>query len=229
MLRSNLTVHRARLGPVDPAAGVDPGAVDRFSGHTLRDMPCPTVVWEGVATVLFADLRNFTGMVEHREPAAVFVLLNNVHRVLIAAIHEHGGVVDKFLGDGLMATFGVGTALGDHVERAVHAAITMQRRLKALAPAFAKDGWPRVGIGVGLASGRMVAGYVGIPGCVDYTVVGDTVFVASRLTAGAREGEVVLEEGAYAGVAEWLDAEPLGEIQMRGRARPVLVWQVRGL
>jgi len=74
----------------------------------------------------------------------------------------------------------------------------------------------------------MVAAYVGIPGCVDYTVVGDTVFVASRLTAGVKEGEVVLEEGMYAGVAEWWAAEPRGEIQVRGGARPVLVWQVRG-
>lgn len=182
---------------------------------------------ECVATVLFADLRGFTALAESRSPVEVLRLVNRCMSVLIEAVQSEGGSVDKFLGDGIMAAFGVvGPLHTDHAERAVRAALQMQHSMALLAPTLRAEGWENVGLGVGLETGRVVVGDVGTPQRREFTVLGDVVNVASRLTAGASPGEVVLGAGAGAAVKGYGELESLGEISIRGRRQPVHAWRL---
>lgn len=186
------------------------------------------VARELVVTVLFADLRGFTGLAENRSPVEVLDLVNRCVGAIIPAVVAESGVVDKFLGDGVMAVFGLADTQDAqvHVAQAVRAAQRMQREIGELAPVLLAEGWASVGLGVGLETGRVVAGEVGVPGRLELTVLGDVVNVASRLTAGATAGEVVLGSGARAAVADSVPLVSLGEISIRGRRRPVNAWRL---
>jgi adenylate cyclase len=182
---------------------------------------------EHEATVLFADLRGFTGLAEARSPVDVLKLVNRCFDAVAPHVSEYGGVLDKFLGDGLMAVFGVEPGCEDHALAAVKTAQAMQEALQKLAPRLEAEGWGAVGLGIGLETGRVVAGHVGVANRREFTVLGDVVNVASRLTAGAAPGEVVLGTGAAAAVKNRAELEPLGAITIRGRRKPVEAWRVR--
>lgn len=177
------------------------------------------------ASVLFADLRGFTGLAEERSPAEVLRLVNRCFAVLIRCVLAESGHLDKLLGDGLMAVFGLPAEQRDHAGRALRAARAMQAGIARLAPSLRADGWEHAGLGVGIESGRVVAGRVGVPGWEDDTVLGDVVNVAARLTAGAAPGEIVLGPGAARAVGVRDDLTPLGLIPIRGRRQPVAAWR----
>ena len=145
---------------------------------------------------------------------------------MAAVVADHGGVVDKFAGDAVMALFGVPAATGGEAERAIRAAVAMQRRMAALDG----DGWPgglaRLEAGIGINSGTMIAGTVGGPGRLEYTVLGDAINVAQRLESEAAGGEI-LAAAATIAEARWEGAEPAGERLLKGRHQPVRVFRVR--
>ena len=202
---------------------IDPGLAPAPDLGSLGGKP---EAEEVEATILFADLRGFTGLAEGREPVDVLDLINQCFPPLIGCIQAEGGTLDKFLGDGIMAVFGVNGDQGDHAERAVRAGLAMQDVMRSLTPGLQLAGWESVGLGVGLETGRVVAGYVGLPARREFTVLGDVVNVASRLTAGAAAGEVVLGPGAGEAVQERHPLVPLGTISIRGRRAPVTAWRV---
>lgn len=181
---------------------------------------------EREATVLFADLRGFTTLAEDRSPVEVLHLVNRCVPPMILAVRQEYGMVDKFLGDGIMAVFGLSVAQQDHAERAVRAARAIQANMAELEPELRAQGWDEVGIGIGLETGRIVAGQVDVPGRREFTVLGDVVNVASRLTAGASAGEVVLGEGARVALARTYRLISLGSIPIRGRRQPVHAWRL---
>jgi adenylate cyclase len=144
------------------------------------------------ATVLFADIRNFTGLAESLSPEKVVGVLNEVLGRLSDAVLTCGGTLDKFLGDGLMAVFGAPVKHDDDAMRAVQAAQMMMQSMAELAAQGAKSGMPSLELGVGINSGPVVAGNLGSARRTEYTCIGDSVNVAARLCALAGGGEILV-------------------------------------
>ena len=166
-------------------------------------------------TVLFADLRGFTALAEGRPPDLVAAELNSHLGLMSQAILEAGGMVDKFMGDAVMGIFGAPLPQADHRRRALTAAAAIRELLNR--PGFLPPG-------IGLASGRALVGNTGSPDRLAYTAVGDLVNLAARLEELAGPNEI-LAAGCFSGGAPDPGWEPLGEIRLRGRESPVMVYR----
>jgi adenylate cyclase len=181
------------------------------------------------ATVLFADLVGFTAFAENSTPEHVAELLNAFLNLSVEAIFAAGGTLDKFIGDCVMAFFGAPVPQPDHAERAVRAAVEIQRSLKAWSLEREAQGLPGFAARVALNSGPVVVGDVGSARRVDYTVLGNTVNVAARLEAlVARPGDVVMGPGTHLLLAGAIPTEPLGELQLKGLQQKVVAHRVAG-
>ncbi len=154
------------------------------------------------ATVLFGDLRGFTATTSTMEPQSVIRLLNECMEVLSDAVERAGGVVDKFVGDEIMAIFGAPIARSDDAVRAVRAALEMQEALTRLNGVRTERGEPVLGLGIGINTGEVVAGNMGSPNRLNYTVVGSTVNLAARLCSSAEPGEVLIGEATRAALGD---------------------------
>jgi adenylate cyclase len=179
------------------------------------------------ATVLFADLVGFTAFAEDSTPGDAAELLNSFLNLSVEAIFAAGGTLDKFIGDCVMAFFGAPMPQPDHAERAVRAAVEIQRSLQAWNADRAEQGLPAFAARVALNSGPVVVGDVGSARRVDYTVLGNTVNVAARLEAlVARPGDVVLGPETNRLLAGVIPTEPLGEFQLKGLQQKILAHRV---
>ncbi|MGK2948146.1 MAG: ATP-binding protein [Acidimicrobiales bacterium] len=171
-----------------------------------------------MVTVVFADLAGFTTMAEGRDPEAVKELLDTCFGALVPVIEEHGGTVDKIIGDEVMAVFGAPLAHEDDPERAVRAGVALLAALEALDPALEMR--------VGINTGEVLAGPVGPGGA--YTVTGDTVNTAHRLVGAAPPGTVLVAERTHAVTADAIAYGPSTSYQLRGRREPVLAHSAIG-
>lgn len=178
------------------------------------------------STVLFADIRDFTGISESMPASELITMLNRYFDGMARVIVDAAGLVNKFGGDSLLAVFGSPlNPAEDHAARAVRAAIAMVDRLEAFNEEQRAMFLPEIVIGIGVASGDVVAGNVGSAAKLEYTVVGDAVNVAARLQAMTRELEVSILFNAEtarqaSGVARFVT---VGEVDVRGKKRPVTV------
>lgn len=156
------------------------------------------------ATILFADIRGFTTLSEGITPAETIDFLNEYYNVLIGVIQEFGGIVDKFMGDGILVLFGVPIESKDHADRAVAAAFKIQERLKEFNEDRAANNLFTVKVGVGIHTGEVIAGNVGNNEKLEYTVVGDTVNAASRIENLTKkfETDVLIGETVYESMAK---------------------------
>ncbi|MEO6393490.1 MAG: adenylate/guanylate cyclase domain-containing protein, partial [Pyrinomonadaceae bacterium] len=145
-------------------------------------------------TVLFADIRGFTRLSEHAKPEKVVQLLNKYFTEMTDIIFAHGGTLDKYIGDGLMALFGAPTATPDDACNALHAAVAMQRSVKKINEELVVEGFNAIGIGVGLHTGEATVGYIGSERRSEYTAIGDTVNLASRLESNCLGGQILISE-----------------------------------
>ncbi|MEB3332677.1 MAG: adenylate/guanylate cyclase domain-containing protein [Synechococcaceae cyanobacterium] len=184
--------------------------------------------------VLFTDLVGFTPLSAQLEPAALFGLLNRYFETIAAAVIEERGLLDKFIGDALMAEFGVPRSRGDsqEAEAAVRAALAMQRRLNTLNDALRSEGLPALRQGIGLHVGEVIAGNLGSSQRLEYTVVGAAVNVASRLEGLSRrfpEHPILISGELLALLPDALDVTPLGEQSLKGWPEPVAVYGLHGL
>ena len=177
-------------------------------------------------TVLFSDLRDFTALAEALDSAAVVELLNEVHGRMVAVLFAHGGTLDKYLGDGLMAYFGAPTPQPDHADRALACARGMQSALATLNAERAGRGVPALRMGIGLHSGLATVGDIGSPHRREYTAIGDTVNVAARMERLAKErgATIVLSETTHALLSSSDALRPLGHVAIRGRTDAVACW-----
>jgi adenylate cyclase len=175
------------------------------------------------ATVMFCDIRGFTALVESQPPEETIELLNTWYTLMFEAISAQGGVVNQIIGDGLMAIFGAPLPLAEPALAAARAALDMTEMVELLNAERAALGKPALAIGVGLASGRVIAGYTGTQERATYTCVGDTVNLAARLEAHTKSaGRAILMDAAtQAGLAGRLTTEALGEVQLKGKSAPV--------
>jgi adenylate cyclase len=174
-------------------------------------------------TLLFADVRGFTTMAEKMKPREAVEVLNEFFARMTNVIFEHEGTLDKYLGDGLMALFGAPFALQNDAEAAVRAAADMQRSLSQLNNS---SGRPPLHIGIGIHTGEAVVGFLGTERRMDYTAIGDTVNVASRLTSQAGPGQIVISAATHAHLCREIPCSRLPAMKLKGRAEPIDVHEV---
>jgi adenylate cyclase len=175
-------------------------------------------------SVLFADIRGFTALTEGMEPQAVIGFLNSCMQRLSDAVDAEGGVVDKFIGDEIMAVFGAPAHQADHAARAVRAAARMQEALKELNRERQARGEPRLGLGVGINSGDAVAGNMGSKNRLNYTVLGTIVNLASRLCVSAGAGEILLTRSTLDEAGPGVRARSMGGRSFKGFSHEVEVF-----
>jgi len=180
------------------------------------------------ATVMFADIRAFTALVERQSPEETIELLNTYYTLMFDAISGHGGVVNQMIGDGLMAIFGAPLPLAEAPLSAVRAALDMVEMIELFNAERATEGKAAIAIGVGIASGEVVAGYTGTQQRATYTCVGDTVNLAARLEAHTKEAArtVLIDGDTQAALAGRLATEALGPVLLKGKAAAVQVHAV---
>jgi adenylate cyclase len=177
-------------------------------------------------TVLFADIRGFTSLAERENPERVVKLLNRYFSAMTEIIFAHGGTLDKYIGDGLMALFGAPNATPNDALNAVKAAVAMQRRIMALNGDLVAEQLSPVTVGVGLHTGVATVGYIGSDKRSEYTAIGDTVNLAARLESNARGGQILISEAtaeAINGAFPLLAHEPL---TVKNRVQPVNLFEV---
>jgi len=180
-------------------------------------------------TVMFSDIRSFTPLVESQQPEETIELLNTYYTLMFDAISGHGGIVSEIAGDGLMAVFGAPLPLPDHCEAAVRTALEMIEMIELFNVEQAAAGKKPIRIGIGIASGEMVAGYTGTNERATYTCIGDTVNLASRLEQHTKVAEraILIDAATRAALRAPAAVEPLGPVAIRGKAQPVEVFAVK--
>lgn len=177
------------------------------------------------ATVMFGDIRNFTGFSEQHTPETVVRLLNLHLEKLTKLIYDVGGTIDKFLGDGILAVFGAPLPQTDSAMRAVRAAWLM--REAALIPIVDDDGTEyTLATGFGITTGPLVAGHVGSQRRHEFTIIGDTVNLASRLQGVTGKPDVIIDVPTYELVRAHVEVEPLGEVTLKGKSQPIACMKV---
>ena len=179
---------------------------------------------------MFTDIRNFTALCENHPPAVAIALLNRYLTLINAVIDEHLGVIDKYTGDGVMALFGAPIGRSDDPQRAVLAALAINRRMHQLAFELSQEGLPNPGVGIGVNSSRVVAGNIGSPSRLNYTVLGDGVNLASRLESLTKRYGVpiIVGEATVAQTSKLVYLE-LDKVRVWGKARPVRIYQPLGM
>ena len=180
-------------------------------------------------TVLFVDIRGFTTLSEDKEPEEIVELLNEYFSDVTDVVITYGGHLNKFVGDEAMAIFGAPMPDPDHAESAVRAALDIQR---AIAEGNLKEGRKsKISVGVGINSGETVAGNLGSDKRMEYTVIGDNVNVASRLTSIAKAGEILISDRTYERISrkERFNVEERGKVSVKGRKEEINILNVRSL
>ena len=178
------------------------------------------------ATVMFSDIRGFTTMAEAMAPEETIELLNTYYTLMFDAISGHGGVVNQMIGDGLMAIFGAPLPLADPCGSAVRAAQEMHEMVALFNLEPDRVGKPAIQIGVGIASGSVIAGYTGTDQRATYTCVGDTVNLAARLEAHTKTAEraILIDGPTQAALGVDFDTEPMGQVLFKGKTATVEVF-----
>ncbi len=177
-------------------------------------------------TVLFADIRGFTSISEHAPPEKIVGLLNRYFSAMTDIIFGHGGTLDKYLGDGLMALFGAPTTTPEDASNALNAAVAMQRRILGFNQELRSDGLVEIGVGIGLHTGEVTVGYIGSERRSEYTAIGDAVNTASRLESHARGGEILISEATARAGGGRYKLKAREPIMVKNREQPVRLFEV---
>jgi adenylate cyclase len=184
-------------------------------------------------TVLFSDIRDFTGYTERHPPQEVVQMLHEYLTRMVDQVMAQQGTLDKFIGDAVMAIFGAPVAMPDHAERACRAALGMIQELEVLQARWATEGREPFHIGIGINTGDMVVGNLGSEQFFDYTVVGDGVNVGARLESLNKEYQtttkIIISEETYMAARDVLDVRRLGEVTVKGKTRPIVAYELRGI
>ena len=206
-------------------------ALERFLAPEVVEMVVanPDIRLGGVnqeVTVMFADIRDFTAMSEEMEPARVVEVLNEYFTRVTDVIFDNGGTLDKYIGDAVMAVFGAPISKGNDAASAVNSAIQIQRLLIELNRDAAARKWPELRVGIGINTGNAIAGNIGSPRRLDYTVVGDAVNTAQRLMTNAAGGQVLIAESTARKLGKSFALEQLPDLKVKGRSEAVAVFSV---
>lgn len=178
-------------------------------------------------TILFADIRGFTRISEHAAPEKIVDLLNRYFSAMTDIIFAHGGTLDKYLGDGLMALFGAPTTTPKDAANALAAAVAMQRRMISINAELREEGFPEIGVGIGLHTGVVTVGYIGSERRSEYTAIGDSVNTASRLESNALGGQILVSEATANAAQSHYELTPRDAISVKNREQPVPLFDVQ--
>jgi adenylate cyclase len=195
---------------------VSGGAEDPLKSHR-RDI-----------TVVFLDLRGFTAFAETAEPEEVMAVLREYHAEMGKLILQWEGTLERFTGDGMMIFFNDPTPVPDPAERAVRMAAAMRERVAELAVGWKKAGFD-LDFGIGIAHGYATLGAIGFEGRVDYGAIGTVTNLAARLCAEAQPGQVLLTQRVLTTVDALVEAEPVGDVSLKGISRPVKIFNLLSL
>jgi predicted ATPase/class 3 adenylate cyclase len=199
-----------------------------FSCGTALEEGAPTPRKERkFATALFADLVGSTALAEREDPEVVQSVVSRAFDRLAREIERYGGLLEKFMGDALLAVFGVPTAHEDDPERAVRAALEMQAVLSELDRGFAAEGKPELAMRIGIEAGEVLVDLDRVSGTRDRMLTGDAVNTAARLQSAAEPGAVVVGPGVYEATKEVIGYEELVPLMLKGKAEPVPAWEAR--
>jgi adenylate cyclase len=180
------------------------------------------------ATVMFSDIRSFTTIAESQTPAETIELLNTYYTLMFEAISDQGGVVNQMVGDGLMAIFGAPLLQADHCEHAVKASLDMIDMIRLLNMDRLAEGKAEIRIGIGIASGQVIAGYTGTTRRATYTCVGDTVNLAARLESHTKVvgKPILIDSTTQSALSAGIKVDPEGSYQLKGKTIEVQVFSV---
>ena len=180
-------------------------------------------------TVLFSDIRGFTTMSEKGSPEDVVSQLNELFTRMVGVVFEHRGTVDKFVGDMVMALYSAPLDDAEHADHAVQTALAMIKALNEMNLAWERDGKPTLGIGIGINTGAMVAGNIGSETIMSYTVIGDAVNLGARLESLNKDfgTRIIISESTRGELKGQYDIHPLGEVVVKGKTKPVAIFEVK--
>ncbi|MBF0466940.1 MAG: GAF domain-containing protein [Nitrospirae bacterium] len=174
--------------------------------------------------IVFADIRNFSGICEQLPPESIVTYLNEYFRHMVEIISKNGGMVNKFVGDMVVSIFGAPDKYVDSEKRAVETAINMQQRIDSIDTEFIRD---RFAIGIGISSGDVIVGNIGSPMHMDYTAIGDEVNVAERLQSIAKAGQILATRSVYEKTKHTFSFRGYQSINVKGKKKPVEVFEVK--
>jgi adenylate cyclase len=179
-------------------------------------------------TVVFCDLRGFTAFAETAEPEDVMLVLGQFHEAVGDLVHRHEGTLERFTGDGIVVFFNDPVPMDDAPQRAVRMAVAIRARVGQLA-----EGWRRqsydLDLGIGVAQGHATLGRIGFEGRADYAAIGGVTNLAARLCAEAAAGQILISQRVHAATEDMVTADWVGELALRGFARPTTTYNVVGL
>ncbi len=173
-----------------------------------------------LVTVLFADVANFTSLAEKLDPEEVHQTMDGCFKILMDVIHKYEGTINQFTGDGVMALFGAPVAHEDHAQRACYAALSIQNAVEEYGDKVKKDCGEDFKMRIGLNSGPVIVGSIGDDLRMDYTAVGDTTNLASRMESIARPGTIFVSRDAFRIVRDFFEFESLGKVELKGKEEP---------
>jgi adenylate cyclase len=176
--------------------------------------------------VLFSDIRDFTALTQDMAPDDVARLLSEYFTAMVEVVFRHGGTLDKFIGDAIMAQWGAPISSPDDADRAMAAALDMLRGLEVLNARWRSEGRPTLQVGIGLNFGEAFAGYVGSERRLEFTVLGDAVNVANRLCAAAEGGEILITGDMRSALQSSTPLRERGRLEFKGKSHPVPVYSV---
>ena len=185
-----------------------------------------------IVTIFYSDIRGFTSLSEKLSPQEVFSLLNEYFDPMIKIVYKYDGFLDKFIGDCIMAVFSAPEQHSNDPERAVRAAIEMQEVIKELQGKWKKEGKAGFSVGMGINTGEVILGSLGVveeQGKWQMTVIGDAVNLAARLYASAEGGQTLISEYTYKHVSDIVNVRPLEPFIVKGKAEPVMAYELLGL
>lgn len=177
-------------------------------------------------TILFSDLRGFTAISEQYPAKTLIEILNHYLSRMCEIIYRYGGTVDKFMGDSIMALFGLPNSRPDDLERAIACAVEMQRTMLEVNALNTQRGYPRLFMGIGINTGRVVAGNLGSELHSEYTVIGDEVNLASRIEAFSLRGQILLSENSYDLAQHFIECDSANHVLMKGKQLPVRLYEL---
>jgi class 3 adenylate cyclase len=177
-------------------------------------------------TVFFADVANYTAFSEKLDPEEVHQIMDGYFKILMDEIHRYEGTIDKFAGDGIMALFGAPLAHEDHAQRACHAALTVQRAIKDYGVKVRRDCGIEFKVRVGLNSGLVIVGSIGSDLRMDYTAIGDTTNLASRMQTMADPDTILVSSDTYKLARDFFKFKPLGQVKVKGKEEAIETYEL---
>ncbi len=179
-----------------------------------------------LVTVLFADVANYTSMSEKLDPEEVHQIMDGCFKILMDEIHKSEGTVNQFTGDGVMALFGAPVAHEDHAQRACYAALSIQKGIEEYREKVKRDRGVDFKMRIGLNSGPVIVGSIGDDLRMDYTAVGDTTNLASRMESMAVPGNILVARETFKLARDFFEFESLGIVELKGKEKPVEAYKL---